>query len=38
LGDKLGLVIGPGMVTEFVTSIVGAVLFVGVERMIRRLI
>jgi len=36
LGDKLGLVIGPGVVTEFVTSIVGAVLFVGVERMIRR--
>ena len=38
LGDKLGLVIGPGVVTEFVTSIVGAVLLVGVERMIRRLI
>jgi uncharacterized membrane protein YeaQ/YmgE (transglycosylase-associated protein family) len=38
LGDKLGLVIGPGVVTEFVTSIIGAVLLVGVERMIRRLI
>jgi uncharacterized membrane protein YeaQ/YmgE (transglycosylase-associated protein family) len=38
LGDKLGLVIGPGVVAEFVTSIVGAVLFVGVERMIRRAI
>jgi uncharacterized membrane protein YeaQ/YmgE (transglycosylase-associated protein family) len=36
LGDKLGLQIGPGLITEVVTSGVGAIVFLGLERLARR--
>jgi uncharacterized membrane protein YeaQ/YmgE (transglycosylase-associated protein family) len=36
LGDKLGLQIGPGLITEVVTSAVGASVFLALERVARR--